>query len=80
MTNEQMKSGRFLRWAKARKRVAWIKSQIAAGHIVQITTYLRATRYGAKHLEMFKATKSGAYVQRGKAWDCIDGCDIRAFS
>ena len=38
-----------------------------------------AQRHGGSTMDMFKATKSGAYVQRGTAWDCIDGCDIRAF-
>ena len=79
LTNAQMTAGRFAKWARARKKVAWIKAQLAAGKTVQITTYTRATRYTAKHAEMFKATKGGAYVQRGKAWDCFDGCDLRAF-
>lgn len=80
MTNEQMKPGRFLRFYKARKRIAFIRENLAAGHIIQITTSLRAVRYSAKHIDMFKATKTGAYVQRGKSWDCIDYCDIRAFA
>lgn len=80
MTNEQMKPNRFLRWAKARKRIAWIKAQLGAGKTVQVATALKATRYTAKHLDMFKAARNGAFVQRGKNWDCIDGCDVRAFS
>ena len=79
LTNDQMIAGRFARWAEARKKIAWIKEHLAAGHTVQLTTYTKCTRYKAKHMDMFKATKSGAYVQRGTAWDCIDGCDIRAF-
>jgi hypothetical protein len=79
MTNEQMKPSRFLRLHRARRIVRFIRENLAAGHIVQITNHLRAVRYNAKHIGMFKATKSGAYVQRGKAWDCIDYCDVRAF-
>lgn len=79
LTNEQMKPNRFVRWAKARKRIAFIVSNLEAGKTVQLTTYTKATRYTAKHKDMFKATKGGAYVQRGKSWDCIDGVDLRAF-
>jgi len=80
MTNDQMKAGRFLRFYKARRRINFIRENLAAGNIVQITTSLKAVRYNKKHIDMFKATKTGAYVQRGKAWDCIDYCDVRAFA
>jgi len=79
MTNDQMKANRFARWANARKRIAFIVSNLQAGKTVQLTTYTKATRYTAKHIEMFKATKSGAFVQSGKNWLCIDGVDVRAF-
>jgi hypothetical protein len=79
MTNEQMKAGRFLRWHQARRKVAWINSQLEAGNTVQITTYLKSWRYKKKHIGMFKATKSGAYVQQGKQWVSFDGSDLRAF-
>lgn len=79
LTNAQMKAGRYATWANARKKVAWIQAQLAKGNTVQITTYTRATRYTAKHASMFKATKTGAYVQRGKAWDCFDGSKLSAF-
>ena len=78
MTNEQMKSGRYLRWHKARRRIAWILARLAEGRTVQIATQTRAVRYTAKHAAMFKATKSGAFVQRGKAWDCIDHTNLTA--
>lgn len=78
-TNEAMKAGRFLRWQKARKRVAFIETHLAAGRMIQLTTYTHCRRYTKKHLGMFRATKTGAYVQRGKHWDCIDGVDCRAF-
>lgn len=80
MTNEQMTKGRFLRWHKARRRIAEIKANLAAGRIVQLTTYTKAIRYNAKHAEMFKATKNGAFVQRGKSWDCIDGVKVNVFA
>jgi hypothetical protein len=71
--------GRFLRYARARKRVAWIKAQLAAGRVVQLTTYTKIVRYDARHADMFKATPAGAFARRGKSWDCIDFCDLRSF-
>ena len=79
ITNSQMIAGRFLRYARARQRVAWIKAQLAAGRIVQLTTYTKATSYDARHADMFKATKTGAYVRRGKSWDCIDFTNLQSF-
>lgn len=79
MTNEQMKSGRFLRWHKARQKIAYITHALEHGGTVVIATNLKATQYGPKHIGMFKATRTGAYVQHGKRWDCIDYCAIRAF-
>jgi hypothetical protein len=67
ITNSQMIAGRFFRYARARKRVAWIKAQLTAGRIVQLATYTKATNYDARHANMFKATKAGAFVQRGKS-------------
>ena len=79
ITNPQMIAGRFLRYARARNRVAWIKAQLAAGRVVQLTTYTKATSYDARQADMFKATKAGAFVRRGKSWDCIDLCGLRSF-
>ena len=76
--NSAMKPNRFLTMQSARNRVAWIKARLAAGDDVYISTYLRSTRYQPKHADMFKAFKNGAFVQRGKNWDCIDGCKITA--
>ena len=67
LNNSKMIAGRFFRYARARKRVAWIKAQLAAGRIVQLTTHTKATSYDARHADMFKATKTGAFVQRGKS-------------
>jgi hypothetical protein len=79
LTNSKMIAGRFLRYARARQRVAWIKAHLAAGRVVQLATYTKATNYDAKHVGMFKATKAGAFVRRGKSWDCIDLCELRSF-
>lgn len=79
LTNSQMISGRFAKWARARKRVAVIVAALEAGRTVQLTTATRYTRYTVKHVAMFKATKTGAFVQRGKAWDCIDFTHVTAF-
>lgn len=37
-----------------------------------VATSTRGTVYKAKHAEMFKATKSGFYVQHGKGFVCLD--------
>ena len=55
------------------------KLKLAAGRIVQLTTYAKATSYDARHADMFKATKAGAFVRRGKSWDRIDLCELRSF-
>jgi len=75
-----MKAGRFLRWQEAKKKLAWINMHLAAGRMVQIATYTKAWRYTAKNAPTLKATRTGLYIARGKSWDCIDGCDIRAFA
>lgn len=79
MTNDQMKAGRFARFQAAKRKVSWIVGHLEAGRTVQLTTYTRAVRYTRKHVGMFKATKSGAYVQRGKSWDCFDGSHVKAY-
>lgn len=79
MTNEQMKSSRYLRWHNARRLIARINAALADGYTVQLTTYTRYTRYTAKHIGMFRADRSGAYVQRGKRWDCIDYVKVTAY-
>ena len=77
MTDDQMKPNRYLRWAKARKLVRDIQAHLAKGGKVVIGTHVKATVYSPKHIDMFKATKSGALVQHGKGWDCIDFCVVR---
>jgi len=76
MSNADMKPRRFLRWHKARKRIAYIVDNLNAGRTVYLVTYGRAIKLTAKHVGILKATKTGAYIQMGKRWDCIDGCGI----
>jgi hypothetical protein len=57
-----------------------IKAQLTAGRIGQLATYTEDTNYNARHAGMFKATKAGAFVRRGKSWDCIDLCELRSFA
>lgn len=77
LTNAEMKSDRFVRWANARAKVAKIKAHLGSGGVVIVSTMTRAVEYKTKHSEMFKATRTGVYVARGKSWDCIDYSNIR---
>lgn len=82
LTNTQMKPNRFARYARARKMVNFIQTNLAKGLTVQIiVSSIRTVNYkGRAHIESFKADKTGAYVKRGKSWDCIDYVQhIRAF-
>ena len=81
LTNAQMISNRFGRWARARRMVNAIRSHLAAGHTVMLYTHLKATKFSKpEHAEMFKAARDGAYVQRGTCWDCIDYCGVKIFA
>mgnify|MGYP007034017986 FL=1 len=80
LTNDQMKPNRFARWSKARKQFAFIQSALASGKTVQVTTNLRATRYTAKHADLFICKKDGIYVRRGKGMDFIGWANIQAFA
>lgn len=77
MTNEQMIANRFGRWNRARKMVAFIQNNLRAGREVHVVTNLRRTVYSRCHAEMFKAIRTGAYVQHGKKWVCIDYTTIQ---
>ena len=79
MTNSEMKADRFLRWHKARVMLGKINAALEGGSTVQLTTYTKAVRYTRKHLGMFKATKTGVYVQRGAKWDSLFGVQINVF-
>lgn len=78
LTNAQMIEGRYLRWAKARAKVAWIVARLNEGREVYICTATRATKLSKKHIEMVRAAKNGAYMQSGRKWVCIDYCQIEA--
>lgn len=80
LTNTEMKANRFATWQKARRKVAAIVSHLEAGHTVMICSYTKVTKCTRKHAGMFKAAKNGAYIQRGKSWDCIDGCKIEVYA
>lgn len=77
MTNAEMIPNRYKRWADARTLVAKIRATLLADGVVIVGTCTKVTQYTRKHAQMFKATRNGAYVQRGKLWDCIDGCAFR---
>jgi hypothetical protein len=79
LSNDQMTANRFARWAKARKTVAAIKRHLSQGHTVYICTATKATKYTAKHVDMFKATRTGAWVQHGRKWANFDYCRIQVF-
>jgi hypothetical protein len=77
LANSQMIPNRYGRWCAARKRIAYIKQELSTGRTVYLCTSLSAIKCTAKHINMLKATKHGAFVQMGKRWDCIDYCAIR---
>lgn len=88
LTNDQMKPGRFARWAFARRLHRKIVAHLDAGGIVDLGTSVRVTRFKKQHRDMFRAGKDGLYIQSGKRWDCvpiivladraaINGCGIR---
>jgi hypothetical protein len=77
MKNSEMKANRFLIWHKARRRVAYIQSNLNLGRTVYLCTMTKATKLTSKHIDMVKAAKNGAFVQSGKSWVCIDGCSIK---
>ena len=79
LSNQQMKSNRFGAWAKARKKLNWMNEQWDKGMTVCLDTSLKVYRTSRKHKDMFKATKTGLYMQVGKKWLCVDGCQLSAF-
>jgi hypothetical protein len=72
MTNDQMKPRRFLNLYNAKTKLNWIVNNINNGLTVYVCTQIRKTGYNKKHIDMFKATKSGLYVQSGKKYLNID--------
>ena len=77
MCNDQMKANRFLRWAEARQKLARIQKHLNQGGRVMLVTYTKATIYDKRHGVMFRATKEGLFVQRGKNFDCLNFTPIK---
>jgi hypothetical protein len=73
MTNKEMTPNRFLRWHRSRQRVKTIQDHLKAGGSVLMCTHCKQTRFDPKHIGMFSASRNGAFVQRGRSNDCIDG-------
>jgi len=61
----------------AAERLAEIQAALKDGRRVQVSTHLKSTVYDERHIAMFRTMKNSLYVQRGRAWDCIDYCSIR---
>lgn len=72
MNNSQMIADRFFKWSNYRKMISNIQSTLATDGEVHIVGYGRVVKCDKRHVTMFKVTKSGAYVQRGKNWDCLN--------
>lgn len=71
LTNEEMKSGRFLAIQKNRNVSRAAISALENGGTVVITTYTKSTIFRAKNAGMLKmGAKTGRlYIQHGKHWD-----------
>ena len=81
MTNEQMRPNRYGRWAEARRMVRDIQHALRTGHTVVIATHLKAWQCSTPECaDMFYATRTGAFVQRGTKRTCIDYCSIRFYA
>lgn len=78
MTNEQMKPGRFAKWAKMRRMFSFIVDNLNAGNRIQVTTYTRSTVYTKKHVGLFTCGKTGVYVVSGKSKVDVSLAGIRA--
>lgn len=79
LTNQEMIAGRFAKWATARRKMAFIQAQIAAGRTVYITTMTKSTKITAKHLSALRVTKFGGLeLQSGKGWLDCNWCQIAA--
>ena len=61
-----MRPGRFALWAKARQQYRAIMAAFDAGQTVYVCTQTRATRYAAKHRDLFLVRRDGVYVRHGK--------------
>lgn len=72
-----MQPNRFLQWQQYKKRFAEIHTHLKKGGTVLIPTCTKATLYRPEHTGMFKVTRSGLFVQRGKSFECLNFSTIR---
>ena len=79
LTNSQMIAGRFSSICPCSSTRRLDQSAIGSRSHRSASHIHKATNYNARHADMFKATKAGAFVQRGKSLDCIDLCELRSF-
>ena len=77
LTNEQMKPGRYGRWAESKKLVNKIQDTLSRGGYVVMATHTKARQYDRRHVDMFKATPTGAYVLNRTKLECINYCGFR---
>ena len=68
MSNDEMTPGRFLRWAVARKKHAWIVQRVKEGRTVVLSTHLKGTRIGLAQLSQVRASRTGLLVRHGSKW------------
>jgi hypothetical protein len=81
ISNNEMIANRYGKWARARRIVKAIHGTLSKGGTVTITTQTHQWVYDKpKQAENFRATKTGAYMQRGKRWECIDYCAVRCYA
>ena len=68
--------------ARPTDKLEWIKSDLATGRTVYVSTSLRALKITPKYLasinSVVKATAKSLYISRGKSWDCADYCQLTA--
>jgi hypothetical protein len=62
----------------AETKLTWIKERIAEGRTVYLTTYLRATKITAKHLQLIRVRNNALEVCHGKKWLDYNGARLTA--
>lgn len=58
----------------------WVMAHFAKGNFVAVCGYGVATLYKPKHAGMFRLTRSGLHVQRGRRWDCINYAAFQVYT
>lgn len=72
----KMTPDRYSRMLYAKRLYKFILDALQAGKRIQVTTYTTSRIYTST--SQFKADKFYVYSQRGKHWDCINLCSVRA--